>query len=337
MRSILIFFIITIHVSCKSQQLPVEKVGKIHVLDNDLLTWVDSNAFIEVLAEGFTWSEGPLWLPTENKVIFSDVPENTIYSWDEKKGKAIYLKPSGLTMPDDSLSGKGGANGLALDSEGKLIICQHGNRAVAKMDSSLDMPLDRFTFLATTYQGKKFSSPNDLYIAADKSIFFTDPPYGLPDQDQSKIKKLRYNGIYRLLADGQVLLLDSTLTRPNGIALSKDEKTMIVANSDPKKAVWYTYGLDKDKNIISKGLFADKTMDVASKKGLPDGLKIHSSGTIFATGPGGVLVFDASGKHLGTIDTGQATANCGFDADENYLYMTAHSYLLRIKLKKGTR
>lgn len=329
----LYLFLILIIASCKEKSVDLKAPNtRIEIYDAELLEILDTTAAIEVLADGFKWSEGPLWLPTENKMIFSDVPENTIYSWDEKNGKQVYLNPSGYTIINDK-GGREGANGLMLDADGHLILCQHGNRAVAKMIAPLSAPIDSFDFLATTYNGKKFNSPNDLYIAKNGDIFFTDPPYGLPGQDQDSIKELPYNGIFRLKKDGTVLLLDSTMTKPNGIAFSPNEKIMYVANSDPDKAVWMKYELDQDKNITSRTLFADVTHLVPKQKGLPDGMKVSNKGYIFASGPGGILLFNQDSRQLGLINTGQATANCALDADEKYLYMTAHSYLMRVKLK----
>lgn len=318
--------------SCKEKTVEEnDPVPKIEVLDAEMTTIVDTSMKIEILADGFTWSEGPLWLPSENKVIFSDVPENTIYSWDEKNGKKIYLKPSGYTI-SDTRGGKEGSNGLAINKENQLILCQHGNRSVAKMLSPLSNPKDSFLFLAEFYNGKKFSSPNDLYITTDGDIFFTDPPYGLPGMDNDSVKEIKFNGVYRLKSDGKILLLDSTLSKPNGIAFSIDERIMYVANSDPDSAIWKKYNLDENKKIVSDAIFANKTSLVANNKGLPDGMKMSKKGYLFATGPGGVLVFSPDGRHLGTFNTGVATANCAFDSDEKYLYMTAHKYLMRIKL-----
>jgi len=322
--------------SCKQKTMDTAvPVTKIEIYDPEMLSVVDSTAVIEVLTDGFTWSEGsegPLWLPEDKRLIFTDVPENSIYAWDEKNGKSLYLKPSGYTIINDK-GGKEGANGLMLDGNGDLILCQHGNRAVARMMAPLDSPKDSFEFLAIAHKGKKFNSPNDLHITKNGDIFFTDPPYGLPGQDKDSIKELPYNGVYRLKKDGTILLLDSTLTRPNGIAFSADEKVMYVANSDPDKAIWMKYDMDEEKNIVSRTLFADVTHLVPTQKGLPDGLKSGKKGYIFATGPGGVLVFSPDSRHLGTINTGQATANCALDADEKYLYMTAHSFLMRVRLK----
>lgn len=330
--TITIFTILSLAM-CKNPVVEtVKSAGKIEIYDKEMLALIDSNAVIEILADGFTWSEGPLWLEKEGKLIFTDVPENTAYAWDSINGKQVYLKPSGYTIIDEK-GGTEGANGLMLDTEGNLILCQHGNRSVAKMLAPLSAAKDSFQFLASTYNGKKFNSPNDLHITKDGEIFFTDPPYGLPGLDESPIKEIPYNGVYRLKKDGTVILLDSTLTKPNGIAFSADEKYMYVANSYDKKAIWMKYTLDENKNITDRTLFADVTPLIPTAKGLPDGLKIGKKGYIFATGPGGVLVFNQDSRHIGTINTGQATANCALDTDDKYLYMTAHKYLMRVALK----
>jgi gluconolactonase len=332
-NGLLLLFILS---SCKSNKnTHVRSIQKIEVFDHEMLSVVDTSSIIEVLADGFTWSEGPLWLNSENMLIFTDVPENRIYSWDEKNGKRLYLYPSGFTI-NDTRGGKEGANGLALNANNELILCQHGNRTVAKMLTPLSSPKDSFQFLTQKFNDKRYNSPNDLHIAKNGDIFFTDPPYGLPGQDQDSIKELKFNGVYKLSSDGVLTLLDSTLTSPNGIALSLDEKILYVANSDPEKAIWKKYLLDDNKKIISNSLFADKTWMVAKHKGLPDGLKISRKGYVFATGPGGVLVFSPNGSHLGTFNTGYATANCALDHDESYLYMTAYNYLMRVKLRRFT-
>ncbi len=321
-------------IACKSnnEETKLKTAGHIEIYDVEMLKIIDSNAVIEILADGFTWSEGPLWLPSENKLIFTDVPENTIYSWDEHNGKQIYLKPSGYTITNPR-GGKEGANGLALDSKGNLILCQHGNRAIARMIAPLNAPKDSFEYLAINYHGKKFNSPNDLHITKDGEIFFTDPPYGLPNQDKDSIKELTFNGVYRLKTDGTVILLDSTLNRPNGITFSADEKVMYISNSDLDKSFWKKYILDIENNIIETSTFADVTHLVNKAKGLPDGMKIGKNGYIYASGPGGILIFNQDSRHIGTINTGQSTANCALDIDEKYLYITAHTFLMRVQLK----
>jgi gluconolactonase len=320
-------------VRCKSASTLEEKPSKsIEVLNPAISEILDTLTPIEVIGEGFTWSEGPVWVESMQKLLFTDVPQNKIYAWDSLSGVKEYLYPSGL----DSLhpvGGVEGANGLALTSSGELLLCQHGNRAVAKMLVPLSSPKDSFAYLATQYNGKRFNSPNDLQIAIHGDIFFTDPPYGLSNQDEDEHKELSFNGVYRLTTSGKIILLDSTLSRPNGIALSPDETTLYVSNSDLQQAFWVRYQLDQNKNIVKREIFADVTHLIPDKKGLPDGLKISKKGIIFATGPGGVLVFNADGQQLGTILTGEATANCALDQNEQWLYMTAHSYLKRIKLR----
>jgi gluconolactonase len=325
--------VVILFTGCKTKSSEKEiTTVSVEVLDPAIAEVFDTLSPIEVLGEGFTWSEGPLWVESMQMLLFTDVPENKIYSWDTASGVKEYLYPSGL----DSLNpvgGAEGANGLALSAEGKLLLCQHGNRALASMLAPLSEPKDSFTFLARKYNNKRLNSPNDLHIAKNGDIYFTDPPYGLPNQDDDKNKEIAFNGVYRLSATGKLTLLDSMLSRPNGIALSPDENTLYVANSDPQKALWIRYRLDQQKNINERTVFADMTHLIPAKKGLPDGMKISKKGTIFATGPGGILVFHTDGRHLGTILTGEATANCALDEQEKWLYMTAHGYLKRIRLK----
>jgi len=296
---------------------------------NDL---IKSDAKIEVLTDSvFTWSEGPVWVSAINSVLFSDVPENKMYKWNEKDGLSLYLEPSG-TDGQDVNPNESGSNGLTLDLDGKLVLAQHGNRRVSRMEASFDDPKPIFKDLASSYDGKKFSSPNDVIFDSKGNMYFTDPPYGLKGQDDSPQKEIKFNGVYKLDTDGVLTIISKKLTRPNGLALSPDEDILYVANSDPEKAIWMAYELSEN-GVESERLFFDATSMVATKKGLPDGLRVDKKGNIFGTGPGGVLVFNANGEHLGTINTGVATANCEFNADQTVLLMTAHKYLMRIKLK----
>lgn len=307
-----------------------ETIGSIERLDSAINSLIATDAKIEVLASGFEWAEGPLWLEGQQALIFTDVPTNTVWKWTETDSLSLYLKPSGY-LGDRTDKSEPGANGLALDASGNLILCQHGERQVGKMLASLDAPKSDFEALAIGYQGKRFNSPNDLVYNSKGQLFFTDPPYGMDPWDE---KQLDFQGVYLLDADGKVNLLVDTLSRPNGIALSPDQKTLYIAQSDPEKARYYAYDLDESGNVISgKVLFDATSQQNETRKGLPDGLKVHSSGILFATGPGGVLVISPEGKHLGTILTENGTANCGFDTDEKYLYMTADAFLMRIRLK----
>ena len=332
----LLLILLSVVWSCKKkigmeQEPEPESKGSIFVADPSLEKVIDTAAVIEVLAGGYDWSEGPLWLPDLQMLIFSDVPRNTIYSWSEEKGAGVYLSPSGFTG-EDFPGSEPGSNGLALN-QGELVLCQHGNRAVSVMRATLDRPEPNYEPLAEDYEGKRFNSPNDLVFDRTGNLYFTDPPYGLPGGMEDPGKELEFQGLYRVSTEGEILLLTDELTRPNGLALSPDEKTLYVANSDPEKAIWMAYSLD-DKGQIREGkVFYDVTEWVSKEKGLPDGMKVDDAGNVFATGPGGVWIFSPEGKHLGTIKTGEATANCAFNEDKTVLYMTADSYLLRLKLK----
>ena len=309
--------------------------GEITRLESELDRFVMPEAKVELLAEGYDWSEGPLWLPSEQKLIWSDVPRNTIYQWTEAEGASEYLKPSGSTGTSSESSSEG-SNGLLLNAAGNLILCQHGDRRVAIMQAPLSSPEANFITLADTWQGKRFNSPNDAAIGPDAAIYFTDPPYGLKKQADDPGREIAFFGVYKIDRTGEVSLMDSSLTRPNGIAFSPDMKRCFVANSDPEKAIWMVYDVNEQGDLENGKVFFDATDMVPQKKGLPDGLKVNSEGIVFATGPGGVLVFSPEGKHLGTIATGQAIANCAFNEDESVLFLTSDMYLASIRIKEST-
>lgn len=322
-------------ISCTNRvkvEATFQTTGSIERIDEEINNLIAEDAQIEILAEGFVWSEGPLWLEKEQMLIFSDVPENVIYQYSYADSLDIYLKPSGLTGegPD---KGDSGGNGLALDKDGHLVICQHGDRRVAKMLNAIDNPEPNFESLADNYNGLKFNSPNDLVFDHAGNLYFTDPPYGLSLNDDDPRKEIPFNGVYRVSNKGDITLLTDKLNRPNGIALSPDESKLYVANSDPEKCLWMVYDLIEEGTIDDGSVFFDATKMYDGKNGLADGMKINKEGYIYATGPGGVLVFSPGGRHLGTIRTGKATANCALNKDESILYMTAHNQLMRIKLK----
>lgn len=327
---LLLASIVSMH-ACTTKQAEnkseFQTLGSIEVLDDRVSSIIDPTAPIEILASGFSWSEGPVWVPSLNSLLFSDVPMNTIYQWNETDSISVFLSPSGNTGFAPASSG-GGSNGLALDSDGNLVLCQHGDRRVASLAGP--DPSNSFETLVQRFEGSRFNSPNDLTIASNGSFYFTDPPYGFAQQDEDSLKELSYNGVY-LVVDSIISLIDSTLTRPNGVALSPDEKTLIVANSDPSMAFWKTYDLSQSP-ITGKSLY-DATSMVEERPGLPDGLKINQNGIIFATGPGGVYILTLEGDHLGTILTTKHTANCALSPDEKTLYMTADDLLLRVALK----
>jgi len=318
-----LFFSLTLVYSQKS-------IGSIDRLDSEINNLISIGAKIEILAEGFTWSEGPLWSSELNGLLFSDVLENKMYFWSHKKGLEVFLEPSGFTGYAPS-SLKKGSNGLAFNSEGILLIAQPGDRRIAFLDSNISSALPKYKTVTDNYLGLRFNSPNDLIVSSKNELYFTDPPYGLKAQDKDSLKELLFNGVYKY-SSGKTSLISSAMSRPNGLALSADESKLYVSNSDPKKAIWNVFDL-KNRKILIPNVFFDATNMVGfKKKGLPDGLKIHSKGYLFATGPGGVLIFSPEGKHLGTVLTEVPTSNCAFNADESYLYMTSDNYLTRIAL-----
>jgi gluconolactonase len=334
MKKLLFFVsILTITISCKVTS-EVKTIGSIERLDPSLDALVDQDAKLEILAEGYEWSEGPVWVESQKMLLFSDVPKNTIYKWTEKDGAQVYLTPSGYTGSEPSQSKEPGSNGLTLDNAGRLVLCQHGDRRVARMDAPLDAPKPIFITLADNYEGKKLSSPNDVAFRKNGEFFFTDPPYGLPKQQDDSTKETPFNGVYRVTVSGEVKLLVDSLTRPNGIAFTPDEKTFIVANSDPDKAIWYAFDLQED-SVVNQRIFFDATpASKAGEKGLPDGFRIDKQGNMFASGPGGIWIFNKEGKVIGKIKVPEATANCALADDDKTLYLTSDMYLIRVKLRK---
>ena len=313
-----------------SKKMTFKTTGSIARMDDAINDLIPENAKIEVLADGFTWSEGPLWIEEGQYLLFSDIPPNRIMKWSEKEGISLYLTPSGYT---GSVARKGepGSNALILDKDGNLVLCQHGDRRMAKMNTSLDNPQPDFSTIVGEYEGKKLNSPNDAIYDSQGNLFFTDPPYGLEGNMDDPTKEIDFQGVFRYSTEGVLTLISKTLTRPNGLALSPDEKTLYVSCSDPDAATWTAFTLKEDGTVESEQLFYDATG--TKGKGLPDGLKIDKKGNIWATGPGGVWVFNPTGKVLGKIQTGEATSNCAFNADQSALYMTCDDYLMRIKLK----
>lgn len=295
---------------------------------------IDRNAPLDTLAEGFDWSEGPVWLPQQKMLLWSDVPQNVIWSWQEGQEASKYLRPSGYTGEGQ----REGSNGLILNENGELVLCQHGNRQLAYMDAPLDQPQPTYQPIVAHYQGQRFNSPNDVIQDSRGRYWFTDPPYGLPQQEQDPERELDFQGVYRSVSaerPDSVLLIAKELSRPNGLALSPDERHLYVANSDPERAIWMRYPLTEDGLPDGPGeVFFDATEWVPDRPGLPDGLKVRDDGILFATGPGGVLVLHPDGRHLGTINTGQATANCALNEDGTKLYITADGYVMRIALKR---
>jgi gluconolactonase len=266
-------------------------------------------------------------------LLFSDVPTNKVYKWTESKGAELYLTPSGYTGKT-ARGGEMGSNGLTLSKDNKLTLCQHGNRQLAWMDAPLSDPKPVFRTIINNYQSKKFNSPNDLVYRSNGDLFFTDPPYGLEKNMDDPLKEMPFQGVYCVKPSGEIKLLIDSITRPNGIALTPDQKTLIIANSDSTKAYWYAFDLDANDSLIHPRIFYNAEEARLKEKGNPDGMKIDKNGTVFATGPGGVWIFDQNAKVLGRIRIPGAVSNCAFSPDEKTLYITADMFVLRLKMRK---
>jgi len=313
------------------KQYPV--TGSVERLDPALDEIIAPDVRPEIIAEGFEWSEGPLWLPDQEMVIFSDIPNNSIFSWSERDSLQLYLKPSGYT---DTIArgGETGSNGLLLDSRGRLVLCQHGDRRMARMDAPLEDPAPVFVTLADRWQGKRLNSPNDAVYSSKGDLYFTDPAYGMELRYNDPRREMDFTGVFRVNTVGEVELLTDELSAPNGIGFSPDESLLYVANSGGgEQSFWMVYELAADGSLAGGRVFVDAGEAARIDRGSPDGLEVRGDGIIFATGPGGVWIITPEGKHLGTIRTGQATSNCTLDKEGKYLYMTADMYLMRIRLK----
>jgi len=310
-------------------------IGKVELYDPSAATLIDSNAKVEVIGKNYKWSEGPVWVPSRQMLLFSDVIRNTVFQWKEGKDTPVaYLTPSGYTDTAHR-DGENGSNGLTLDKDGKLLLCQSGNRQVVRMNAPLDSPRPSFTILSANYKGKKFNSPNDLVTDHKGNIYFTDPIYGLPKHENDPTRELTFEGVYRITPKGETILLIDSIARPNGIALSPDDKILYIGSSDDPHTKWFAYHLDTSGNINSGGVLLDGTAlkaKAAVKQGA-DGFKVERHGNIFSSGPDGVNIISPEGKLLGLIKIyGRPASNCAFNEEKSILYITADDMVLRVQL-----
>jgi gluconolactonase len=302
-------------------------LGRIIREDPRLDQLLAADARLEVVASGFDWTEGPAWDKQGGYLLFSDIPRNAVMKWQEGVGVSVFLKASGYTGAVD-YGREPGSNGLLLDPQGRLLSCEHGDRRVSVMTRDGGKRT-----LVDNHMGKRLNSPNDLTLHSSGAIYFTDPPYGLPNHWDDPRRELDFSGVYRLATDGRLTLLTQEMTRPNGIAFSPDEKILYVAQSDPARAIWMSFPVRADGTVGTGKVFADATSMVSKQKGLPDGMKVDQSGNLWATGPGGVHIFAPDGKRLGRIETGEATSNCAWGGDGSTLYLTTDMYITRIRTK----
>jgi len=289
---------------------------------------VPKDAVIETLADGYRWTEGPVWDRSQKAVLFSDIPANAVMRWKEGGGSPdVFLKPSGYLGTRPFEGREPGSNALTFDSRSRLVLCQHGERRVARLEKD-----GSFAVLADRYQGKRFNSPNDLVFHSNGDLFFTDPAYGLPKTFDDPAREIPWCGVYRLKVSGEVVLLTKELKAPNGVALSPDEKRLYVTSSHADEMLVMVYDLAADGSIASSHVFADMKPWKAKGPGAPDGIKVDAAGNVYSTGPGGVHVFASDGAHLGSFLTGVPTSNVNWGDDGSTLYITANTALCRVKL-----
>ncbi len=325
MKPLVAFAVCCVSLTClAAARTPPVFTGSIERLDPAFDRLVAPDARLEKMAEGFTWSEGPVWL--NGALLFSDVPKNTVYRWRPGATSAeVFLHPSGQAVPAPGFR-EPGSNGLAHDAQGRLLLCQQGERRIARYDQG------RFTSLADRFEGKRFNSPNDLVVRRNGDIYFSDPPYGLEGGEKSPLRELPFAGVYRVTPAGVVSLLVKDLTLPNGVAFSPDESRFYVTVSDPQATRIMVYDVQPDGTLAHGRVFFDaEPRVVAGQKGLCDGMKVDRDGNVWSAGPGGVLVISPAGRLLGVLHTGQPTANCAWGEDGGTLYITANMFLLRLR------
>jgi gluconolactonase len=303
--------------------------------DPGLDSILPDNAKLEKLADGFAFTEGPVWVSAgagsfgpdgaDGFLLFSDPNNNLIYRITPQGEASVFMTKSGYTGENIGEYHQPGSNGLTLDSQGRLTICQHGNRRVVRIERN-----GLTTILADRYDGKRLNSPNDLVYRSDGTLFFTDPPFGLPKFHSDPRRELPYSGVYSV-HDGRVQLVSTDFSGPNGLAFSPDEKFLYVGNWDEKKKVINRYPVNPDGTLGSGQLFFDMTN--APGEDAIDGIKVDRHGNLFVSGPGGLWILSAEGYHLGTLHCPEHPHNLAWgDADGRALYLAAQTGIYRIRL-----
>jgi len=328
MRKILqcILLILIAETNANAQQV-YPTIGKTDIYNSAFKDLIPETSNIQVIATGIKWAEGPVWVKNGGYLLFSDAPQNTIFRWDEKQGLQTFLKPSGYTGTGQ-YSDEPGSNGLIINLKGNLIACEHGDRRISEMPLTGGGKVS----LADNWMGKRFSSPNDICQHSNGTYYFTDPPYGLPGREgDTANREIAQNGVYSIDKEGTVKQIVANLNRPNGIALSPDEKTLYVAQSDGDHPQIMQYAVKQDGTVSSGAIFFDfsKYEKQLGKTGA-DGIKVDAQGNMYAAAAQGIVVISAKGELLGRLHTGVPTANCAFG--DGYLYITAHHYICRVKL-----
>jgi gluconolactonase len=302
--------------------------AKIESLDKRFDALIPPSTAIEKIADDLMWSEGPLWDAKTESLLFSDIPRNVVMQWNARRGVSVFLKQSGYTGAAPFTGREPGSNGLTFDPQGRLTLCQHGDRRIAYRDSYGQM-----IAVAVGYNGKRLNSPNDLVYDDKGALYFTDPPFGLPGTFTDPNKDLAFNAVFRVDTEGKITPVATELEAPNGLAFSPNYKTLYVANATAKEPIWKAYTVKRDGSLDKGRIFAEASAYVKKGDGVPDGLKVDVHGNVFATGPGGVHVFAPDGTRLGRIITDVPTANVAFGEDGSTLFITANHRVLRMRTK----
>jgi gluconolactonase len=283
-------------------------------------------ATAETLATGFRWVEGPVWDARTRSLFFSDVIANVLYRWREGEGAKPFLSPSGYAGAAPFAGREPGSNGLVIDREGRLILCEHGDRRVTRLE-----PDGRRSVLIERWQGRRLNSPNDVFLAPNGDLYVSDPPFGLPHAFDDPSKELPFQGVFRLKADGTLELLTDQVRAPNGLALSPAGDVLYVANAERANPVWLAFPVDAEGRLgAPRTLFDAREWVARGLPGVPDGLEVDAAGRIFAAAPGGVHVLAPDGTRLGTLWTGVATGNV--HVTPRFLFVTANDTVYRIPL-----
>jgi gluconolactonase len=313
-------------ICCLDTNAAESPYARLESLDKRFDALIAPETKVEKIADDLMWSEGPLWDAKTHSLLFSDIPRNVVMQWNADKGVSRFLERSGYTGAAPFTGYEPGSNGLTFDPQGRLTLCQHGDRRISRRE-----PDGTMIPVAVGYNGKKLNSPNDLVFDDQGNLYFTDPPFGLPKQFDDPGKELAFNGVFRVAKDGKITAVATDLEAPNGLGFSPDYKTLYVANARAGSPIWKAYAVLADGSLDKGRVFADSAALYKQGDGVPDGLKIDVHGNVFATGPGGVLVYSPDGTLLGRILTGVPTANLAFGEDGSTLFITANHRVLRMR------
>ncbi len=312
-----------------AQPQPAQALQTIEIirLDPKFDKLVPPNVIVERIVSGRRWVEGPVWNRKEGYLLFSDIPANSVIKWQPGKGTSVFLKPSGYTGKTPFEGREPGSNGLAFDPAGRLVLAEHGDRRIGRLENN-----GQKTTLVDRFQGKRINSPNDVVFRSNGDLYFTDPPFGLPKSFDDPRKETPFQGVYKYSKDGKLALLTRDIKAPNGIAFSPDEKKLYISNADPLNAVWMAFDVKPDGTIENGRVLFNATAWAKTKPGVPDGMKVDREGNIFGAGPGGIHVISPGSKHLGSIETGVPTGNLAWGEDGSTLFITSNSNVFRLRL-----